>query len=190
MKKAFLLGITCAAVGATALVFAVGSSDNATPKMNYAEATTKSMVYSGTANHWSSPWSTYDATTLSSGTLSGSSVVETTVSASNLMTVSSSYYYYEGSLTASTTTATFLFSAGLSGLRSVNAVIESSDGTTISYNTYSSKTDIANPIDQGTMTSGVTTSFAHTTANYIGISFSRSTSGNIYIVTITLTWAC
>jgi hypothetical protein len=190
MKKQLLLGITCGAVAATAMVFAVGLSDNAMPKMNYAEGTTKSIVYSKTANHYAKMDTTYEATTLSSGSLSGNSVVETTVSSSFLMGSSLTTNYYAGELTSNYDTGVFIFSAGLTGLRSVNAVLDNSDGTTIAYNTYPSQTDVANPIDQGTLSSGVTTTFAHTTGNYIGITFSRSTAGKIYVVTITLTWAC
>jgi hypothetical protein len=190
MKKNLLIGITCAGIAATGLVFAAESSGSATPKMNYAGAATKSIVYSGTANTLTSLNGTYNATTLSSGVLSGESVVKTTISSSNMWATSSSDVFLNGNVNADNITGTFIFSAGLTGLRSVTIVLENSDGTSVAYNTYPSETDVATPIDQGTLSSGVMTTFTHTTANYIGISFSRTTSGNIHIVSITLTWNC
>lgn len=192
MKKPSLIGITCAGIAATGLVFAAGLSGNATPKMNYAGAEMKTIIYSKTANAWPGTTEEYDATQLSSGSFSGNSVVKTTISSSGLMCYvgSASNGFLDGEQTGGDGLGIFTFSAGLTSLRSVTAVLDGSNGATIAYNTYASKSDVSTPIDQGTLSSGVTTTFAHTTGNYIGITFSRSDKGNVRVTTLTLTWNC
>lgn len=188
MKKNFLIGITCAGIAATGLVFAAESSAAAAPKMNYAGTDTKTIVYSGTANTPSGFNETYNATTLSSGSLSGDSVVKTTVTSSGVWAMASSDYFVNRSTSGGN--GTVVFSAGLTGLRSVAVVFDGWDDGKVAYNTYISETDVASPIDEGTLSSGVTTTFTHSTANYIGISFSRASSGDVHIASITLTWNC